>query len=308
MDINYRKVKLVLCIILFANLAVAALKITIGILVKSTSMTADGFHSLTDGSSNIAGLIGIQFASKPIDECHPYGHKKFEMVAGLFIALMLFIIVARIIWEAILRLFQSVRPEVSKENILLLVLSLCINIFVSIFEYKHGKKLGSQILISDSMHTRSDIYVSIGVLVTLIGIHYGLPAIIDPIASFIVAGFILHAAIEIFKDNSGILLDKAAADKEQIRDIAMSFEQVKHIHCIRSRGSDNDLYIDMHIMTEPEMSVEQSHELTHSIENKIREKINQNAQVIVHLEPYMKVEEHLKEEKVYINEIKDRAD
>jgi len=304
LDINYRKVKLVLCIILLANLAVAALKISIGILVKSTSMTADGFHSLTDGSSNIAGLIGIQFASKPVDECHPYGHKKFEMVAGLFIALMLFIIVVRIIWEAILRLFQSVRPQVSLENILLLVLSLCINLFVCIFEYKQGKKLGSQILISDSMHTRSDIYVSIGVLATLIGIHYGLPSIIDPVTSFIVAGFILHAAISIFRENSEILLDKAAADKEQIKDIAMRFEQVKHIHCIRSRGSENDMYIDMHIMTEPDMSVEQSHELTHCIENKIREEINQNAQVIVHLEPYVKVEEHLKEEKVYSNEIK----
>lgn len=305
LDNNYRKVKQVLGIILLANLAVAALKITIGILIQSTSMTADGFHSLADGSSNIAGLIGIQFASKPIDECHPYGHKKFEMVAGLFIALMLFIIVGRIIWEAILRLSETVRPDVSKENILLLVLSLCINLFVCIFEYKQGKKLRSQILISDSMHTRSDIYVSLGVLLTLIGIHYGLPSIIDPIASFVVAGFILHAAIGIFKDNSEILLDKAVADKEQIKNIAMSFEQVKHIHCIRSRGSENDLYIDMHIMTEPDMSVERSHELTHNIENKIRENINQNAQVIVHIEPYIEVEEHLREEKVYTNEIKD---
>jgi len=283
---NYRKVKQVLAIILLANLAVAALKISLGILIKSTSMTADGFHSLTDGSSNIAGLIGIQYASKPIDEEHPYGHKKFEMLAGLFIALMLFVIFGKIIFEAILRLVQPVRPEVSMDKVLLLLVSLGINIFVCLYEYRQGKKLGSQILISDSMHTRSDIYVSIGVLVTLIGIYYGLPTIIDPIASFVVGGFILHAAIEIFRDNSGILLDKAMVDKEEIKSIALSFDQVKDIHNIRSRGTKNDLYIDMHIMTEPDMSVEKSHELTHDIEDKIRESIHKNVQIIAHIEPY----------------------
>ncbi|NLP33784.1 MAG: cation transporter [Clostridiales bacterium] len=286
LDMNYRKVKQVLAIILLANLAVAALKISLGILIKSTSMTADGFHSLTDGSSNIAGLIGIQYASKPIDEEHPYGHKKFEMLAGLFIALMLFVIFGKIIFEAILRLVQPVRPEVSMDKVLLLLVSLGINIFVCLYEYRQGKKLGSQILISDSMHTRSDIYVSIGVLVTLIGIYYGLPTIIDPIASFVVGGFILHAAIEIFRDNSGILLDKAMVDKEEIKSIALSFDQVKDIHNIRSRGTKNDLYIDMHIMTEPDMSVEKSHELTHDIEDKIRESIHKNVQIIAHIEPY----------------------
>ena len=59
-------------------------------------MTADGFHSLTDGSSNIIGLIGIHFASKPVDEEHPYGHKKFEILAGLFISVMLFLIGAKV--------------------------------------------------------------------------------------------------------------------------------------------------------------------------------------------------------------------
>lgn len=291
MDINYRKVKQVLGIILIANFAVAAIKIAIGVMIHSTSMTADGFHSLTDGSSNIVGLIGIQFASKPIDEDHPYGHKKFEMLAGLFIALMLFVICGKIFVEAVLRLFHPVKPEVSLENLVLLLVTLCINVFVCIFEYRRGKQLESQILISDSMHTRSDIFVSIGVLITLAGIHLGIPVIIDPIASFVVAGFILYAGIEIFKDNSGILLDKAVVDKEQIKSLAMSFEQVKDIHDIRSRGSRNELFIDMHIMTEPDMSVEKSHELTHHIEDKIRENINQNAQIIAHIEPFEEEDE-----------------
>ncbi|NMB28065.1 MAG: cation transporter [Tissierellia bacterium] len=288
MNNNFNKVKQVLWIILFANLAVAVLKIIIGTIIKSTSMTADGFHSLTDGSSNIVGLIGIQLASKPVDEDHPYGHRKFEMLAGLFIAGMLFVIGGRIIINAIDRLRNPVLPNVTIESLVILLLTLCINIFVSTFEYRKGKKLNSQILISDSMHTRSDIYVSIGVLATLIGIKMGLPHVIDPIASFIVAGFIFNAAYEIFKDNSDILVDKVVVDTDKIRSIVLSFEQVKDAHNIRSRGSENDLHIDMHIMTEPNLSVEESHELIHSIEERIRNDINKNVQVIVHIEPFSK--------------------
>lgn len=282
----YRKVKQILWIILFANLGVAALKIVIGTIINSSSMTADGFHSLTDGSSNVVGLIGIRLASKPIDEDHPYGHRKFETLTGLFIAGMLFFIGGKIILGAIGRFANPVIPNITIESLIVLLATLCINIFVSVYEYKSGKKLGSQILISDSMHTRSDIYVSIGVLATLICIKMGLPSIIDPIASLVVAGFIAHAAYEIFKDNSDVLVDKAVVDKEKIKDITLSFEQVKDIHNIRSRGSDNDLYIDMHIMTDPDMSIEESHKLIHDIEEKLRDEINKNVQVIAHFEPF----------------------
>lgn len=282
----YKKVRQVLWIILFANLGVAILKIFIGTVINSASMTADGFHSLTDGSSNVVGLIGIRLASKPVDEDHPYGHRKFETLTGLFISEMLFFIGGKIIIDAINKIMNPAIPSITLESLVMLLATLCINIFVSVFEYKKGKSLGSQILISDSMHTRSDIYVSIGVLVTLIGIKIGLPPIIDPIASLIVAGFIIHAACEIFNDNSDVLVDKVAVDTEKIRDIIFSFEQVKDAHKIRSRGSKSDLHIDMHIMTEPDMSVEESHRLIHSIEDKLRESINRTVQVIAHLEPF----------------------
>lgn len=282
----YKKVKQVLWIILFANLGVAILKIVTGVIIKSASMTADGSHSLTDGSSNIVGLIGIWLASKPTDEDHPYGHKKFETLTGILIAGMIFFIGVKIILDAITRFITPVVPDITLESLIVLLSTLCVNIFVCVYEYKKGKELGSQILISDSMHTRSDIYVSIGVLISLISIKIGLPPIIDPIVSLVVAGFIIYAAFEIFKDNSDVLVDKAAVNTDKIKDIALNFEQVKDIHNIRSRGSANDLHIDMHIMIEPDMSVEESHKLIHSIEEKIREEINNNVQLIAHIEPF----------------------
>jgi cation diffusion facilitator family transporter len=285
---NFKKIKQVLWIIMFANLAVALLKIIIGSAVKSASMTADGFHSLTDGSSNIIGLIGISLAIKPMDKDHPYGHKKFETLAGLFIAGMLLVIGGKIIIDAISRFLNPVVLHITLDSLITLLITLGINIFVCTYEYNKGKKLNSYILLSDSLHTRSDIYVSIGVLVTLICVKLGLPPIIDPIASLIVSIFILHASYEIFKSAGSILVDKAVIDTEKVKNLTLEFEQVKGVHNIRSRGSEDDVYIDMHILTEPNMSVEKSHDLIHAIETKMRNELNDNLQVFVHLEPFYK--------------------
>lgn len=283
---NYKKVKQVLWIILFANIGVAILKIVVGSIIKSASMTADGFHSISDGTSNIVGLIGISLASKPKDKEHPYGHKKFEVISGLFIGAMLLFIGGKIIIEGISKFQNRVEPTITTGSLVILILTLIINIFVCTYEYRVGKKLNSYILISDSLHTKSDIFVSIGVLLTLVGVKLGLPSIIDPIASLVVAGFILHASYEIFKSTIDVLVDKAIVDEEAIKLTLKKFAEIKDVHNIRSRGSENDVHIDMHIMVEPNITVEQSHKLTHSIEESIRENINKSAQVITHIEPF----------------------
>lgn len=294
MENKFSKVRRILWLILLINLAVAGVKIVMGTIIKSSSMTADGFHSLTDGSSNVIGLIGIRLASRPVDEDHPYGHTKYETLAGLLISGILFVLSSRIIIDAIQRLISPVTPNISIESLILLLATLIINIFVSTIEYKKGKELESQILISDSLHTRSDIFISLGVLVTLAGIRLGLPIIIDPLVSLGVSAFIIHSAYEIFKLNRDVLVDRAVVDAEKIRSITMSYEEVLDAHRIRSRGDKNTLHIDMHIMTKPDLSIEQSHRLIHEIENRIREEINENAQVTAHLEPYEKVS-HLNE-------------
>lgn len=289
----FRRVQLVLWVILFANLAVAALKIVVGSFINSASMTADGFHSLSDGMSNVVGLIGIRLAMKPKDSDHPYGHNKFETLAGLFISGMLFFVGGKVIFDAISRFRNPVELDITMPSLIAMVLTLAVNIFVSVTEYRKGKELNSPILISDSMHTRSDIYVSIGVLATLIGIKLGLPPLIDPIASLIVSGFIIHAAYEIFKENSDVLVDRSVADTEEIRELAMSFDLVKDAHNIRSRGSHNAFFIDLHILIDPNVTTDEAHELVHAIEETIKEKVNPNAEVLVHVEPYS--EEYPKE-------------
>lgn len=283
---NYKKVKQVLLIILFANLGVALLKIIIGNSIKSASMTADGFHSISDGTSNIVGLIGIALASKPIDKEHPYGHNKFEVISGLFIGGMLLFLGFKIIIDSVTRFKNPVTPTITMVSLMVLIVTLLINILVCTYEYRIGKKLNSYILVSDSLHTKSDIFVSIGVLMTLVGVKLGLPAIIDPIASLVVAGFILHASYEVFKSTIDVLVDTAIIDEDDIREVLKEFKTIKSVHKIRSRGSESNVHIDMHIMVDPNLTVEDSHVLNHDIEDLIQEKINKSAQVIVHTEPY----------------------
>ncbi|EGT4519680.1 TPA: cation diffusion facilitator family transporter [Clostridioides difficile] len=283
---NYKKVKQVLWIILFANFAVALLKIIIGNQIKSYSMTADGFHSLSDGAANIVGLIGIFFASKPKDKNHPYGHKKFEIITSLFISGMLFVIAIKIILSAVLRIANPVVPAITIESLIALIITLFINIFVCMYEYRIGTKLNSYVLISDSLHTRSDIFVSLGVLVTLVGVKLGFPVIIESIVPIIISAFIIYSAYGIFRPSIGILVDRVAVDEDYIKEIVFEFNEVRDVHNIRSRGSKSSIYIDMHVMVDPFISVEQSHDLTHKIEKQIQEEINENAQVIVHIEPF----------------------
>ncbi|OPJ55014.1 cation diffusion facilitator family transporter [Clostridium oryzae] len=285
--IAYR-VEIILILVLVINWSVALSKIIIGLKINSTSTTTDGIHSLGDGASNIVGLIGIFYAKKPVDKNHPYGHRKFEMLAGLFIGFMLLAIGLKM---GVTGIYKMMQPQMHKlsmtvPGIIIMCITIFINIAVSKYEYTRGKKLKSQILISDSLHTKSDIFVSIGVLITLIGIKLGLPSFIDTVTSVVVAGFILHAAVEIFISNSNILLDKVAVEPEKIRNIVLEFDEVKGIHRIRSRGNSNEVYIDFHILLEPNMDIERSHILMHNIEKKINDSIDKKVQVEIHLEPY----------------------
>lgn len=287
---HLKKVNWVLWTILFANIFVALIKILFGQIIKSSSMTADGFHSFTDGASNIIGLIGIHLASKPKDEDHPYGHKKFENLAGLFIAIMLLVIGLKMIVEAFQRFINPVPLKITFQSLLMLIITLIINIIIAHYEYQQGKKINSTILISDSIHTKSDIFISLGVLVTLISIKLGLPYFIDSFTSLVVSILILHASYEISQATCGPLLDQAIIDANKIQEVVLSFDEVKDVHDIKSRGTRDEIYIDFHIVIEPTISFIESHELTDSIEKKLKSTFYENMEINIRTEPFPSME------------------
>lgn len=287
---NCQRVKFVLEVILFANLGVAITKMVVGYLINSASLSTDGIHSLSDGLSNMVGLIGITIASRPVDKEHPYGHKKSEIIASLFIGFMLLFLGLKTLITGVGCFVNPEEINITLTSLIFLILTVVINIFVTIYERRKGEEYNSFILISDSIHTKSDILISVGVLISLIGIRIGLPQIIDPIISIIISLFILKASCEIFKESISILLDKAMIGEEKIIEILNNFSEIKNIHNIRSRGLENDIYVDMHIMIDANTSTEDAHKLSHNIEKEIKNNINSNCQVIIHIEPYYKDE------------------
>ncbi|WP_300380163.1 cation diffusion facilitator family transporter [Clostridium sp.] len=288
MESNYKKVKFILLILLVANIVVAVSKISVGLIINSSSVMADGFHSISDSASNVIGIIGIALASKPKDKEHPYGHKKFETIASMFIGTMLLFISFNVIKSSINKLFNPSTLEVSIESLIIILITLFINIFVAVYENKQGHELSSQILIADSLHTKSDIFVSIGVLIALISVKLGLPPIIDTIASFVVALFILHASYEIFKDNISSLIDKVIVDKDIVVNILQEFTDIKDVHNIRSRGYKDHIFLDMHIKVDSNLSVEEAHSLVHKVEEVLSNKLGEKIDVIIHVEPNKK--------------------
>ena len=272
-------------LLLGANLFVAIAKIIVGLIINSSSVMADGFHSTSDSASNIVGIIGITLASKPRDSKHPYGHKKFETISSIIIGLMLLLLGFNVIKGSIYKIFNPSNLEITFQSLVVILITLFINIFVAIYENKQGHKLNSQILIADSLHTKSDIFVSIGVLFALISVKLGLPPLVDTIASFIVAFFILHASYEIIKDNLSSLTDKIMIEEDTIIDILKEFKEIKDIHNIRSRGHYDYIFIDMHIKVDSTLNVNEAHKLVHDIEYTLSNKLDKKIDLIIHVEP-----------------------
>ena len=281
---RYIAIRNVLIITLVLNWAVAFAKIIYGLLMNSISMTADGFHSLPDGTSNVICLIGIYIASRPKDAEHPYGHKKYETITSLGIAALLFFISFNLLKAAAGRFVNPVVPNITVTGFAVMFITLAVNIFVMAYEYRKGKKLNSDILISDSMHTRTDIYTSLSVLVAFVAIKLGFP-IFDLLAGVFIAILIALCGVHIVRESSYVLCDGAPVDPHKIAEVVKKIKGVKRFHKIRTRGRPDDVHVDLHVSVDTRMHVDQAHMLSHHIQAEVKRRFSGVTDVIVHIEP-----------------------
>lgn len=281
---RFKEIKRVLALVLVMNWAVALAKIMFGFITHFTSMTADGFHSLSDGASNIIGLVGITLAFRPADKDHPYGHKKYETLFSLSIAGLLFFVCYELLRKAVARFCHPVSPEINAGTFIIMAATMAVNIFVMNYENRQGKRLDSDILISDSMHTKADIFTSLSVIAAIIVISMGYP-ILDPIVTVMIALFIASAAFSIAKQSSNVLCDAIILDDKKIENIVLAVKGVRACHKIRTRGRIDDVYVDLHVQVNPEMHVDKAHKISYEIEGAIKTAIPGVTDVVVHIEP-----------------------
>lgn len=283
---NTKKAVLVLWVVMVLNFAVAIFKVIVGTLANSGSIIADGYHSLSDGSGNIVGIIGLSIAGRPKDESHPYGHKKFETISSLLIGVLLFLVGCKVAYGSVLNILSPKVPEITTISFVVMIFTLVVNIFVVKFEHTQGVKLSSDVLVSDSEHTKSDVLITSGVIVTMVLLQLGFPPIIDGFVSLLISGFIFKASYEIFTASSHVLADAAVLSSEEITGIVMSCEGVLGCHKVRSRGREDDIHIDLHILVAPETTVAEAHDLEHDVEAELQNKYGEKVSVIIHVEPF----------------------
>jgi cation diffusion facilitator family transporter len=274
----------VLWIVLVLNLGVAALKLVFGFLTGALSMIADGFHSSLDATSNIVGLVGLRLAGRAPDDNHPYGHRKFEALAALGISLFLFIACYEILSSLLGRLEGTHEIDATPVAFLAMFLTIGVNILVTRYEARAAARLHSMILAADAKHTRSDVFVSFGVLASLLAAKLGFPAL-DLVIAIGIAGFIAYSGYQIVHESFAVLADARAVDSEQVMRLATGVEGVSAAHRVRSRGLPDDIHIDLHVHVPAQMSVAQAHELAHEASKRIRAEIEGVTDVVVHVEP-----------------------
>ncbi len=278
------QVAVVLWVTLALNWLVAALKIGFGIATHCMVIIADGAHSFSDGTSNIVGLVAIYLSCQPADDDHPYGLQKYETLASTLIAFLLFVVSFGIFKESIEGFLHPKRPEVNKVSFALMTFTLIVNLFVVSYERKWGRFLKSDLLISDSWHTLTDVFVTLAVFLALFGIYWNVPHM-DSIFSLLIAVVIVATAVSILKRSSDVLCDKAVLDTARIEEIVRAVQGVRDCHEIRTRGRIDAIYVDLHVLVDNEMTVTDSHRLANKIENDIKKETPGVHDVVVHIEP-----------------------
>ena len=281
---RYTSVRSVLVRILFLNVAVALAKIVFGQISGSISILSDGFHSLTDGASNVVALVGVRLAHKPPDANHPYGHRKFETLAAGGIALFLLIVVVEVAQAAFFRLRSGDAPSVTAASFAIMLITLATNIAVVRAERKAAYRLSSELLLADARHTQSDVLTSIAVIGALVGSSYGYP-ILDPLAALVIIGFIGHAGFAIARDATRILSDQIVISEDDIRNVVQSVPQVLGCHRIRSRGSADHVFLDLHVWLDGATPLSDAHAVSHNVKDLLMERYPQIADAIIHIEP-----------------------
>ena len=278
------EVSTVLYRVLVLNFVVAAAKIALGLTSGAVSVLSDGFHSLTDTASNVVAIFGVRIAGAPPDEDHPYGHRKFETMASVGILLFLLLVLLEVLSAAWERFRTGGEPSITALTFVVMGATFAVNLAVVFYERGAGARLRSEVLLADAHHTLSDLLTSATVIAALVGVQNGY-AWLDPAAALIVAVFIGYACWEIFRSTSGILADRFVIPEEEIRAVVGSVPEVIGCHHIRTRGSADFVFLDLHIWMDAQMPLERAHALSHDVKDKLMARFPQIKDAIIHIEP-----------------------
>jgi len=276
-------VRRVLLGLFFANVAVVLAKLLVGVSAHSLAVLGDALHSSVDAANNILGLVVVRVAARAPDEDHPYGHGKFETLGALALVGFLSITSFELSRGAVEHLLGSQQaPAVSDLQLVILVAGLAVNALVAWYEHRRGVELQSELLVADAAHTRSDVFITLGVLVGLLMGRQGLWWA-DPVIALVIAGLMVRVAYQITQRTVPILVDERALPKDDIQSAAEAVDGVRRAYDIRSRGSQVR-YAEVTIAVDRNANVASAHAIADEVEQRLKQDLQLN-EVTVHIEP-----------------------
>jgi len=255
-----------------------------GYLTDSLGMLSDGSHSAVHALGGVIGLIGVKLSARPPDDRHPYGYERYEPLAAMGVAVLMFIAVWKIVGGAWSRIRSQEIPLVTNMSFVIMIGSVILGVALAAWERGVSRRLSSTMLEADAGRMWGDTLISMSVIAGLVAVRGGLPWL-DALVSVVVAAFIAWTAWNIVSRASRVLSDAAEADIEGITRVAGGVDGVRGCHRVRARCVGGMVRVDLHVLVDPRMTVEESHHLTKEVERQVRTRVGGIAEVLVHVGP-----------------------
>lgn len=275
------------------NAVLILLKFVAGIVGRSSAMVADAVHSLSDFASDVIVLVFVKIAGKPKDEGHDYGHGKFETLATMIIGVLLVCVGIGIMVNGIEAVVRSINGEALHRPTMLAlavaIVSVASKEWLYHYTIKAGRRVGSQAVVANAWHHRSDAFSSLGTFAGIGGAMFLGDdwRVLDPIAAIVVSLFIVKSGYDIVKPCISELLEASLPESQEseITSLVMSVPGIVLVHNLRTRRIGNGIAVDLHAKMDGSLTLLEAHDKATAAENAIRSAFGSNSIINIHMEP-----------------------
>ncbi|MFV0557091.1 MAG: cation diffusion facilitator family transporter [Enterococcus sp.] len=253
-----------------AYILISSLKLIIGNLANSAALRADGLNNFTDILASVAVLIGLRLSRKPADEEHRYGHWKAENIASLITSFIMLLVGIEVLYSTTKSLFQQTTQTPELLAAIIGIISALLMYGVYYYNKKLALKVNSSALMAAAKDNRSDAWTSIGTAVAVFAASFNL-GWLDSLAAIVVALLILKTAIDIFRESVFLLsdgFDQQLLETYQL--IVIEVVGVEGIKAIRGRNYGANIFLDVVILVNPELTVSESHRIADRVEEALK--------------------------------------
>lgn len=264
-------------------------------LTGSVSVLSSLTDSFLDFFASLLSLFAVRQAMKPADEFHRFGFGKVEALAALGQSIFIFISVLYVMYEAISHLMNPHPISKPMVGLVVMTFSVVLTIGLVLFQNYVVKQTQSVAVMADAMHYKADMYLNVGVLISILFSSTFEIYWTDGVIGLIVAGYIFYTSLSIAKDSLYILMDRelSSEKKDQIVQIIQKHPKVQGLHELKTRSSGTKDFVQVHVEMDGSMSLKQAHQVAHEIEKSLLKEFPR-LHLTIHQDPSGLDETHIK--------------